>query len=423
MAATAAKIGQIASSVLPALVSGVVSGIQSSGRRSRPARRRTRRGRVDNMYNPRSRRAPPLPTPRGSRRRVTKSSRVSVPAVQSVVQSRASRGQTRVKGQETAQKLTALPATFTVTANNGIYCTPLVASDSACFPRLTAAASTYQNYNFNSCTLSYNPTAGTDTKGTVYMGFLADAASLSNISSEQDILCLPVHSMGPVWQASSLTVTRNMMNAQFLNFRNLPEQQVDYTDPTQIQGAFVYTVIGGSLAAGQAYGNVAVAYDCTLFNSKLQQTNAAVSFAVRSTTPYGGFIPFTDSDWTDPSNARHLMWDSVPGEDPEPYEDIFIRSHRSVLVHITARGTGLVDAFPTFFKARGEDEPAPVLLLSSFTSGTNKTCSLTLLLHASSGYVGFRYEPSTEIDFNDISMLVVECASDIDHFGVLPVIS
>lgn len=249
-------------SALGTAFNGIIKGAEQNAR----SRQRFRGARRLAKTSGRNRRRSNRPR-RGGRRRNTRYQATSAPRTKGFTRSFQNRRPFRFAGTDAAAQLTKPKTDVTGTAddpvNSNVVNVPLSPSIASMTPRLATTAALFQHAGFNDYVVEYTPQVPTDISGTVYMGFVADPQSAQTVNSYLDIMMLPVHYYGPVWQPAMLHVSRNLLNKQVPEILLKDEQETDITDPLQCQGMVVYCLVGlpTDMQEDSVVGNLAVKYD------------------------------------------------------------------------------------------------------------------------------------------------------------------
>lgn len=283
-------LGQMAGQFIPAMLGGVVQGLRNSaqrGRNRRAARRAPRAAAGPRMANGdfrtygRNRRSRAVFN--NNRSRFPRTG-VTAPNVNGAVRAtRGVGGPTRIRG-------TDLMVTVTKAAPSSVFAAdsaPLVSKipfsmcDELSWPRLNMQASQYNYGRFENVQLNYQPTCGTGTKGTLYVGVIADPNQRDSVQTYQDILALPVHCTGPVWQPQVMTVTANALNTQVPKFSIKDSQSADYQSFSQNQGWICWALGDTDNVALATYGTFSASYLATVSNSRFNASPATSGYVSR----------------------------------------------------------------------------------------------------------------------------------------------
>lgn len=292
-------------------MNGIFKGMEQNAR----SRQRFRGARRLAKTSGRNRRRANRPR-RGGRRRNTRYSGASAPRTKGFTRSFQNRKGYRFTGTDAAAQLVKPKTDSSVTAddpiNNNVVSVPLAPSIASMTPRLATTAALYQHAGFNDYCVEYTPQVPTDISGTVYMGFVADPQSSQTVSSYLDIMMLPVHYYGPVWQPALLHITKNMLNKQVPEILLKDEQETDISDPLQCQGIVVYCLVGlpTDMADDAVVGNLAVRYDVSFrdTNYKPDATTVGIqAFAQGTSSDVGTFLSDGEASW----NLESLILDRM----------------------------------------------------------------------------------------------------------------
>lgn len=206
------------------------------------------------------------------------------------------------------------------------------------FPRLYHLSSQYTQFRFGAMSLVYSPQCGAETKGTLYLAFVSDCKVVERITTAADLQCLPNFISGPVWQTISLNVPSSAMSLAYNTFRSVSGTAVDFTDSTQNQGAFLWTLVGGSLSDGSIYGVLQPKYDITLMNPQLDVSSSAFGFGLTNSgadTTTSAY-PLSSIDLNEVGGYHRTMVDVTAGAG---YDRVTFNSHAPLVVFFRAKVT------------------------------------------------------------------------------------
>lgn len=190
--------------------------------------------------------------------------------------------------------------------------------DPGTLPGLTAIASQFQRFRTNALSVTYTPTAPTNTSGTVYMAFVPDPTypapqALSDIINLAGVVSSPVYGKGLTIDIakSSLQQAYNIQNVQ---------KPVDPEDqePLIASGKLMVFLTGvEGNADDMVYGTVTITYSYTFSSKQLtqgaNQLNGYVHFDVDAGTHLFYPLHYEDYKMITPTDLSNVYKVRVPG--------------------------------------------------------------------------------------------------------------
>lgn len=164
------------------------------------------------------------------------------------------------------------------------------------FPWLHKMAGAFESYVFNSLTINFVTSMGTDTNGAIAIIPDYDASDDNAEQSKSQLLAYQDSVRGPVWSNLKMQCTRkNLRKRTSLYIR---EKALSDNNDIKLYDALNYSVLVTGLPADQFIGELWMEYDITLMTPQLEpsipESSSIKNNASIGTTPYNGATVVAD---------------------------------------------------------------------------------------------------------------------------------
>lgn len=200
--------------------------------------------------------------------------------------------------------------------------------DELSFPRLSQMSGQYQNFTVNSLRYTFTPNIGTDTTGTIYLGFTPDVKTPLPTNAE-DFKGLWGAVASNVWKPVTLTVPAAAFNPVTRNYYVRRTKSTDGDNFNSV-GKFLYALEGTPV--NTVLGYLSVSYDVQL---KVPRT------LIGASTMSGSLSISHDLQTVEPSPNSPLF----PLDPEEP--SVLTKRTRAPIVWLYADANGLNPIFET----------------------------------------------------------------------------